>query len=124
MSKRCKSLYDTRHTEDVDSLGGPVPSQLRIYDIKRGLMDEWLAFFRDKVVPMHRKHALPAHAAWVDWERSQFVWVRTFTGEGTVEEQEERYYASAERQAVIGDEPRRFIENMQVRAVEQVYPHP
>jgi hypothetical protein len=101
-----------------------VLSQLRIYDIKPDLLDEWLAFFHDKVAPMHSKYALPVHAAWVDRERSQFAWVRTFAGEGTVEEQEKRYYQSPERQAVIGDEPKRFIEKMHVRVVEQVYPHP
>ncbi|MGY1641983.1 NIPSNAP family protein [Geodermatophilus sp. SYSU D00703] len=101
-----------------------MPSQLRIYDIKRDLMDEWLAFFQAKVVPMHDKHGMPAYAAWVDRERSQFVWVRTFTGEGSVEEQEKRYYESDERQAVIGDEPKRFIQAMQVRVVERVHPLP
>jgi hypothetical protein len=100
-----------------------VLSQLRIYDIKPGLMDEWLLFFHDKVVPMHAKYDMPARAAFVDRERSQFVWVRTFTGTGSVEEQEQRYYATPERASVIGDEPKRFIEGMEIRLVEQVYPH-
>jgi hypothetical protein len=122
MLKRCKTLCDTGYNNDRQLReGGSVLSQLRIYDIKPGLMDEWLAFFHDRVVPMHRKHGMPAYAAWVDRERSQFVWVRTFIGDGTVAEQERRYYESPEREAVIGDEPKRFIESMQVRVVEQVF---
>lgn len=97
-------------------------SQLRIYDIKPGLMDEWLGLFHDKVVPMHAKYDIPARVAYVDRERSQFVWVRTFAGTGSVEEQERRYYATPERAEVIGDEPKRFIERMEVRLVEQVFP--
>jgi hypothetical protein len=97
-----------------------VLSQLRIYDIKPGLMDDWLRLFEEKVVPMHRKYNLPVRTAWADRERSQFVWVRDFVGPGTVEEQERRYVESEERATVIGDEPKRFIESMDVRLVEQV----
>jgi hypothetical protein len=81
-------------------------SQLRTYDIKPGTMDEWLVLFRDKVVPMHEKYGLPVRAAWVDHERSQFVWVREFVGEGTTEAQEQRYRASEERTRIIGDAPK------------------
>ncbi|GAA1809516.1 hypothetical protein HC028_23665 [Planosporangium flavigriseum] len=97
-------------------------AQLRIYDIKPDLMEQWLTLFRDKVVPMHAKFDLPVLAAWVDTETSQFVWVRGFAGDGTIEEQETRYRNSEERARVIGDEPKRFIERMQVRDLEQVYP--
>lgn len=96
-------------------------SQLRIYDIRQGMMDGWLELFGDKVVPMHSKYGIPVRTAWVDRERSQFVWVREFLGEGTAEEQEKRYRASDERARVIGDEPAKFIENMEVRVVEQAY---
>lgn len=97
-------------------------TQLRTYDIKPGTMDEWLVLFRDKVVPMHEKYGLPVRAAWVDHVRSQFVWVREFVGEGTAEEQEQRYRASEERARVIGDAPKAFIVQMEVREVEPVFP--
>lgn len=96
-------------------------SQFRTYDIKPGTMDEWLVLFRDKVVPMHEKYGLPVRAAWVDHERSQFVWVREFVGEGTAEEQEQRYRASEERARVIGEAPKAFILQMEVREVEPVF---
>ena len=96
-------------------------SQLRTYDIKPGTMDEWLVLFRDKVVPMHEKYGLPVRAAWVDHEGSQFVWVREFVGEGTAEEQEQRYRESEERTRVIGDAPKAFIVRIKVREVEPVF---
>lgn len=97
-------------------------SQLRIYDIKRGQMDGWLRLFREKVVPMHSKYDIPVRAAWIDRERSQFVWVREFVGSGTAEEQEQRYKDSDERARVIGNEPAGFIEQMEVHVVEPAYP--
>ena len=93
-------------------------SQLRIYDIKQGEMEGWLELFREKVMPLHEKFGIPVRTAWVDNERSQFVWVREFVGTGSAEEQEQRYRDSEERARVIGDEPKRFIEAMEVRLVE------
>ena len=95
--------------------------EFRTYDIKPGTMGEWLAFFQEKVVPMHEKYGLPVRAAWVDHERSQFVWVREFIGQGTAEEQEQRYRVSEERTRVIGDLPKAFIVQMEVREVEPVF---
>lgn len=96
-------------------------SQLRTYDIKQGEMEGWLTLFRDKVAPLHAKFDMPVRGAWVDKERSQFVWVREFMGTGTPEEQEQQYRSSEERARVIGDEPSRFIERMEVRVVEPVF---
>jgi hypothetical protein len=95
--------------------------QLRIYDIKQGEMEGWLELFREKVVPMHAKYDMPVRKAWVAPERSQFVWIRELIGTGTPEEQEKRYRESDERAEVIGDEPKRFIEGMEIRVVDPVY---
>lgn len=95
--------------------------QLRTYDIKPGTMDDWLVLFRDKVVPLHEKYGIPVRTAWVDRERSQFVWVREFVGEGSAEEQEQRYRASDERTRVIGDAPKAFILHMDLRDVDPVF---
>jgi RecB family exonuclease len=94
--------------------------QLRIYDIKQGEMDAWLELFHAKIKPLHAKFDMPVRNAWVAPERSQFVWVRELVGEGTAEEQELRYRESDERAREIGDEPKRFIEAMEVRVVEPV----
>lgn len=98
--------------------------QLRTYAIKPGTMDNWLVLFHEKVVPMHAKYGIPVRAAWVDRAGSSFVWVREFVGEGSADEQEQRYRTSDERSRVIGDEPANFIEGMHVREVEPAYPAP
>lgn len=94
--------------------------QLRIYDIKQGQMADWLKLFEEKVAPLHRKFDIPVRQTWVDHEHSQFIWVREFVGVGTREEQETRYTSSEERAKVIGDEPKRFIEKMEIRVIEPV----
>jgi len=102
--------------------GNSMNTQLRIYTIKSGLMSEWLILFKEKVVPLHEQYKINVIGAWVDNEHSQFCWVRQFNGEGTIEEQEEHYRNSPDRAAIIGDEPKRFIENMELRIVDQIYP--
>lgn len=95
--------------------------QLRTYQIKPHLMDDWLDLFHNAVVPLHEKYGLPVRTAWVDRENNTFIWVRELTGEGTAEEQEARYRATDERTRILGDRPKDFIDSMVVRAVEPSY---
>ncbi|GAA1136195.1 NIPSNAP family protein [Nocardioides aquiterrae] len=96
--------------------------QLRTYQIKPGVMDEWLELFHGAVVPLHEKYGLPVRTAWVDRETNTFTWVRELTGEGTAEEQEAAYRATEERERLVGDRPKAFIESMNVREVERAFP--
>lgn len=96
--------------------------QLRTYQIKPDLMDDWLDLFYSAVVPLHEKYGLPVRTAWVDRKSSTFTWVRELTGEGTAEQQEARYRATDERTRVLGDRPKEFIDSMVVREVERAYP--
>jgi hypothetical protein len=101
-----------------------VPSQLRIYKIKSGLMDDWLAFFRENVVPLHRKFGIPARIAWVDRDANEFIWARDFAEGDSIEAQEQRYVTSEERRRVIGDQSKSFIESMTVRTVHLAHEEP
>lgn len=105
-----------------DPEGNDVVFQLRTYQIKPGVMDEWLDLFHEAVVPLHEKYGLPVRTAWVDRETNTFTWVRELTGEGTAEEQEAAYRATEERARVVGDRPKAFIESMVVREVERAFP--
>ena len=98
-----------------------MPSQFRIYKIKVGQMENWLRFFNEKVVPLHRKFGIPAHVGWVNAADSEFIWVRDFALGEPIEEQEKRYVNWDERQRVIGNESKSYIESMSVRVVELAY---
>ena len=58
-------------------------SQLRIYTINRGMMDSWLKLFEEHIRPIHQGLAIPIEASWVNADRTEFLWVRSFN---TVEE--------------------------------------
>lgn len=98
-----------------------MPSQLRIYRIKPGQMDNWLEFFDQKVVPMHRKFEIPVRAGWVSRAESEFIWVRDFADDEPMEDQERRYVESEERIRAIGDEAKQYIDSMVVRVVDLAY---
>jgi len=56
-------------------------SQLRIYTIKPGIMDEWLKLFNDHLVPIHRDQDIRLDGVWVNTEADEFVWIRSFKDE-------------------------------------------
>ena len=54
-------------------------TQIRMYTINRGQMDEFLKHFKDVVLPLHEKVGLPVVATYVNRPQNEFIWVRTFT---------------------------------------------
>ena len=91
-------------------------SQLRTYTINRGKMDAWLKFYLDKIV---QKLEIPIEATWVNADRTEFVWVRSFDSVEDLERKEKAYYASAERKA-LGDTPLSYIAKIEVKLIEPV----
>ena len=53
-------------------------SQLRIYTINRGMMDSWVKLVEEKLRPWHEKYGIPIEATWVNVEKTEFIWVRSF----------------------------------------------
>lgn len=94
-------------------------TQLRTYTIRDGLLEEWAAKWRDLVVPLRRELGFEIGGAWLDYERSQFIWVISYEGEGTFEEANERYWVSPERKA-LGLDPSSYLIGSEVRVVNAV----
>ena len=92
-------------------------SQLRIYTINRGMMDSWLKLFHEHLKPNHEKYGIPIDAAWVNADRTEFIWVRSFDSVGEIQAKEAEYYSSPERIA-LGDQPQIHIAKTEVRIVE------
>ena len=99
-----------------------MPSQLRIYRIKDGQMENWLKFLHEKVAPLHRKFGIPAYAGRVDASVSEFIWVRDFPEGEPIAAVAQRYVTWDERQKTLGDESKHYIDSMQVRVIERAYP--
>lgn len=118
----CEKQHEVLDVVEIFQSGGvELPSQLRIYKIKAGQMENWLSFFHEKVVPLHKKFGIPAHVGWVNAADSEFIWVRDFAEGEPIEEQEKRYVNWDERLRVIGNESKSFVESIVVRVVECAY---
>ena len=72
-------------------------SQLRIYDIKPGMMDEFAAKVDEELIPIRLDYGFTRSGPWIVEETYQYVWIVHYDGKGTFEEVDERYYADPRR---------------------------
>ena len=94
-------------------------SQMRTYTINKGMMDSWLELFDKEIRPIHESLGIPIVATWVNADRTDFIWVRTFNNVEEIADKEAAYFASPGRMA-LGDKPTRHIARMDVRVIEEV----
>ncbi len=52
--------------------------QLRIYTINRGMMEPWVKFHTETLVPLLEKHSIKVEGSWVNQDNNQYIWIRTF----------------------------------------------
>jgi hypothetical protein len=95
-------------------------AQLRIYTVKPGMLDSFVRIFRESLAPLHEQYGIRILGAWVNREANEFIWMRAFPDEASIEAMTRTYETSPERTA-IGDRPRTHIEKLEVRLVEPVY---
>ena len=94
-------------------------AQMRTYTINKGMMDSWLELFDKEIRPIHESLGIPIVATWVNADRTDFIWVRSFDNAEEIPEKEAAYFASPGRQA-LGDIPTSHIAKMDVRLIEEV----
>lgn len=82
-------------------------TQLRIFTINKGKMDEFVQAWKAGVYPLRLKHGYRIDGAWVVKERNEFVWLLSHDGDDW-DALEAAYYGSSERAAVSPD-PRQYI---------------
>jgi hypothetical protein len=81
--------------------------ELRVYTVKPGVMEAWLAEWREYVLPLRLKLGFSIPAAWVVESENRFVWLLEYGGDD-YEAANEAYYASPERQG-LEREPTRHL---------------
>jgi hypothetical protein len=77
--------------------------QVRTYKIKPGDMDEFVALWRDHIVPAREAHGYQVLGAWNDAGDGTFVWVVGHEAPDGWDAAEKIYYASPERANVPRD---------------------
>lgn len=95
-------------------------TQLRTYTIRPGLLNEWATKWRDLIVPLRLELGFEIGGAWLDHERSQFVWLISYDGNDSFEAANKRYWESPQREA-MGLDPFDYLTDRDVRVVEQFY---
>ena len=66
-------------------------AHLRTYTINKGMMDEWLDLF-PVLVPLMKDAGITVESNWVNEERTQFIWIRSYGD--SIEECEAAFYGS------------------------------
>ena len=96
-------------------------SQLRIYTINRGKLDDFVKGWREFVYPLHLEFGFTIDKAWVIKERSEFVWIVSYDGTEDWDAKQAAYYGSPERAAVDPD-PAQYIAKTERWFIEPVLP--
>jgi hypothetical protein len=97
--------------------------QLRIYRLRDGAVDDFLALWHEHVVPARRALGFDVVDAWLDRDARVFAWVAGHPAPDGIEAAERAYFASAEK-AAIPRSPADFFESSEVRVVRRVAPPP
>jgi hypothetical protein len=93
-------------------------SQIRIYTINKGEMDNFLKHFREEIMPVHERIGLPIVGAWVNRPQNEFIWVRTFTDAADREAKGKAFQAEV---AAAGIKLGGNVAKMEVRDVETAF---
>lgn len=74
--------------------------QLRDYDVKPGVFDEFVEELAATIVPLRRRFGFTVVGAWTNTERTRFVWM---LARDDFEAADREYYASPERAGLTPD---------------------
>ena len=91
-------------------------SQLRIYTVNKGMTDQWVKHFTEVLVPMQEKHGIKIGGMWVNEDKNQFIWTRSFADAEDVTAKEAAFYGSAEWSGTV-DHTRSHIARTVVQAM-------
>lgn len=95
----------------------PMTTQLRVYTVREGLLDEWADKWRELIVPLRLEFGFEIHGAWLDRKRNQFVWVLSYAGPESFAERNAQYWASPKREG-MGLDPKEYLVETDVREVD------
>jgi hypothetical protein len=94
-------------------------SQLRVYTINRGRLDDFVTAWRVGIYPLRRALGFRIEGAWVIRERNEFVWILSHDSPQTFDEADAAYHASPQR-AALDPDPAQWIARASQRFVAPV----
>ncbi len=93
--------------------------QLRTYTVNRGMMDDWVDLFNDKLVPYQQQYGINIDGIWVNEAKDLFIWIRSFNDAEDVTAKEAAFYASPEWQGIM-DHARSHLARIEVETMTSV----
>ena len=93
--------------------------QLRVYTVNRGMMDQWVDYFNETIVPIMANVGMKVSGQWVNSDGNQFIWIRSFEDADDLKAKEKAFYDSSEWQAVV-DKARSHLARIEVHQMEPV----
>jgi hypothetical protein len=93
--------------------------QLRVYQIVSDRMNEFIAGWRNFIVPSREAFGFKVIDAWMNDSTSEFVWLVRWDGPEGFVAADRAYYDSPVRRAVVWD-PTSFIAKHELRVLREV----
>lgn len=93
--------------------------QLRTYTVNRGMMEQWVDLFNDKLVGIQNQYGISIDGGWVNEDANLFIWIRSFDDAEDVKAKEAAFYASPEWNEVV-DHARSHLARIQVETMNAV----
>ena len=69
-------------------------SQIRIYTINKGEMDNFLKHFKEDIMVLHQKVGVPIVGTWVNRPQNEFIWVRNYKDKTELEAKTKEFQAA------------------------------
>lgn len=91
-------------------------SQIRIYTINKGEMDNLLKHFKEDIIGLHEKIGIPIVGTWVNRPQNEFIWVRTYKNKADLEAKNKEFQAAAAGIKLGGN-----VAKMEVREAESAF---
>lgn len=85
-------------------------TQLRIYRIARGHLEDFVRAWSAGVLPLRREFGFEIQA-WTDVSGDRFVWLVRWRGPGSLADADAAYYASPDRKALEPDPAQWIVAN-------------
>lgn len=98
-------------------MNGKMEYQLRIYEVKKGKMESWLAEWNSKIRPLRESHGFKIVGGWTLPKQNKFVWILGWNGRGKFSEADARYYESTARKKITPD-PARHLRGAETSVME------
>ncbi len=98
-----------------------MPTQLRMYTINRGRLDDFVVAWRADIYPLRRQLGFHIDGAWVIRERNEFVWLLRYDGPQEWKDAETAYYTSPQRKALDPD-PAQWIAQTEHYFITSILP--